>query len=235
MEAQSTALEVWANNLANASTPGFSAMLPVTGESALSALPGDVAAGSRQAVAAGTEVAAVTPLPETSVLSTGDPTDLAITDDGYFVLDAGGRQVLSRDGAFSVDAAGQLVDGSGALVLDSALRPIRVPAGAQVSVRAGAVWAGGTLVARLAVAHVPNPAALQNLGQGHLATNAISGPATVTAASPTEVMGGALNASGTSAVQAMVGLVEAQTAYELAAKVASQSQTLANLTAEIPT
>lgn len=49
-----------------------------------------------------------------SLASTGLPTDLAISGDGFFrVFDAAGNQFLTRDGAFRLDSQNQLVNQQG--------------------------------------------------------------------------------------------------------------------------
>ena len=59
---------------------------------------------------------------------TQQPTDLAITGDGYFVVQPKvGDPALSRRGDFRVDAGGQLIDGAGSKILDAGMNPIEIP------------------------------------------------------------------------------------------------------------
>ena len=45
-----------------------------------------------------------------SIVSTGNPLDLALEGEGYFVLSSGSQNVYTRAGAFAVDANSNLVD-----------------------------------------------------------------------------------------------------------------------------
>ena len=66
----------------------------------------------------GSRVAAVTTNFNQGALQlTGRVTDLAIQGNGFFVVERGGQQLLTRDGAFNWDSAGQLVTAGGARVL----------------------------------------------------------------------------------------------------------------------
>lgn len=56
-------------------------------------------------------------LADGSLDTTGRPLDLALQGPGFFVVDVDGREMLTRDGQFHIDANQQLVDVSGHPVL----------------------------------------------------------------------------------------------------------------------
>jgi len=81
--------------------------------------------------------------------STGKLTDFAIQGDGFFVVSDGTRNYYTRDGAFDIDVAGNLVnpvtglkvmgwraDASGAIDVEGPLVPLSIPFGTRISARA---------------------------------------------------------------------------------------------------
>jgi flagellar basal-body rod protein FlgG len=238
LEAQATALSIWANDVANASTPGYMAQLPAFTEALRTAQPaaaiGPLAGlGPTVGLGSGVLAQAVEEV-GTSLTPTGRPLDVAIRGPGYLVaLAAGGQRVLLRGASLRVNAQGELTDAQGALVLSRALRPIRLPPGIQPQVVDGVIQAPGVAIA-LAVAQVANPGGLVDVGQGHYVATAAAGPVTVAAPTPGQVVEGYQNASPVPLSQALTGLVDVQAGFELAAKVAAQAQTLASLTSAIP-
>lgn len=116
MLAQQTKLDVVANNLANMNTTAykaqrilFSDLLYTTIRSATS---GDSVVSGTNALQKGfgVNVASTDRNFSQGVLSsTGQTFDFAIEGDGFFVMDTGGTQSYTRDGAFSLDQNGILV------------------------------------------------------------------------------------------------------------------------------
>lgn len=123
IDANQTFLDEIANNIANADTIGYKA-----GTVQFSALLSEQVAGATApttgsggvnpvAVGSGVRVSSViTNSSEGTLESTGNPTDVAITGNGFLVVQYGGQQMFTRDGALTVDATGQLTTLNGALV-----------------------------------------------------------------------------------------------------------------------
>ena len=65
------------------------------------------------------------------MIETGNPVDLAIEGEGFFLIDAKAGVRLSRSGAFSLNEKGEIVTGQGDRVLDISQAPILVPGGSQ--------------------------------------------------------------------------------------------------------
>jgi flagellar hook protein FlgE len=103
-------LDVASNNLANASTTGFKSG---------SALFQDIyAAGSATAPGLGTaQQTTQQDFSEGNLQSTGNPLDLAIQGNGFFVVSKDGQNFYTRDGAFQLSPSGTLQTASGASVL----------------------------------------------------------------------------------------------------------------------
>lgn len=95
-----------------------------------------------------------------SLQSTGKLTDFAVQGDGFFVVSDGTRNYYTRDGAFDIDVAGNLVNpvtglnvmgwvanpSTGAVNLEGPLEPLAIPFGTRISARAtSAVTMAGNL------------------------------------------------------------------------------------------
>lgn len=121
--ADQTYLDEIANNVANVNTIGYKSGTvmfgdllaeQITGATAPTATSGGI---NPVAIGSGVRVVAVnTNLAEGTIQSTGNPTDVAITGNGYLVVKDNGQQLYTRDGALTVDAKGTLTTLSGAVV-----------------------------------------------------------------------------------------------------------------------
>lgn len=138
---------VLANNLANASTRGFKAEHP------FARLLEDARAVTDTVVdtTAGT------------VTQTGNPLDLALEGDGFFVTQTPGGERLVRTGSFQLDAERRLVDGRGNALLGEE-GPIVLRPGAVTVDATGMVEVNGRPVQRLRLERVDDPARLQHEG-----------------------------------------------------------------------
>ena len=112
-----TRMDVIGNNISNINTTGFKRnrvnfqdMLYQQLRGAAS--PTDAVGGvNPQEVGLGMTVASIDTIhTQGSLQTTGVPTDLAISGNGFFVLDDRGTQLFTRDGAFAVDRDGVLVN-----------------------------------------------------------------------------------------------------------------------------
>ncbi len=103
-------LDVIANNLSNANTPGFKAS-----DTYFQSMLSQNLAGGSQRVGQGASVASIpTIFDQGSFESTGNATDVAIDGNGFFILkDAEGNTFYTRAGGFYVNKDGYLVDVKG--------------------------------------------------------------------------------------------------------------------------
>lgn len=128
-------MQVVANNIANSATTGFRAegvifseyIQPVEKGKSLSMGHGNIRNTSFQ---------------QGGLSSTGGSFDLAIEGDGYFLVQTPAGERLTRAGAFSPNAEGELVTYDGYPVLDAGGAPVFVPPNASI-----AISADGTLSA----------------------------------------------------------------------------------------
>jgi len=149
------ALDVAANNLANAQTTGFKADRAVFSVKAVEGAAGqDPSAGLMAATASRVDTTATDFSAGTSI-PTDQPTDFAIEGEGFFHLrDDAGDEFLTRDGAFRLDGEGRLTTRDGLLVLGTDGGPIEVAgSGLEVGVD-GSVRVAGADAGTLAVKDV---------------------------------------------------------------------------------
>jgi flagellar basal-body rod protein FlgF len=162
------AMDVAANNIANASTTGFKAERVMLEEHTDNRArhadgPDRVAFVHDWAMGRNFEQGALTP--------TGRALDLALDGEGFFTLETDAGSRFTRDGNFTLGQDGMLSTASGARVLDDAGQPIMLdPAGGPINIGPdGAINQGGPEIARLGIARFENLAVLSKTGDNHYA------------------------------------------------------------------
>jgi flagellar basal-body rod protein FlgF len=200
--AQQSALDVAANNVANAATTGFRAER-VHFEEVLSRAHAKDAAFVAPASTATDETAGpITP--------TGNPLDLALQGDGFFAIDTPQGVRYTRAGDFRPDSRGRLVNGDGFAVRGTDGKPIAIPPdAADVQVAAdGAVVADGETVGTIAIQRFP-PGSLEREGAKRFAatTPPVAGEAP-------RVVSGAIEQGNFNVVRGVVELVRVSRLYE---------------------
>lgn len=187
-----------ANDLANASTPGYKAdrtAQEAFGEMMLT----NTATG--QAVGAQSTTVRVDRVetdwrPEPST-ETGEPLDFAISGEGFFAVQSGDGVRYTRNGQFSVSPQGQLVTAQGDPVLGRDNRPVTVGKGGAIDPR------------RLQVVALENP---RKAGDS-MVTGTPGGTA------DGRVRAGALEGSGADPARSMVDMIASMRAFEAGQRV----------------
>jgi len=140
LNADSTALNTIANDLANMNTTGFKSQT-VSFSDLFYQQMGTAGSGDPIQVGAGTKVATIeSDFSNGSPNSTGVDTDVAIQGNGFFVVDSGSSAFLTRAGNFSTDSNGNLMTANGLSVMgypavngvvntNAPLTPINIPEG----------------------------------------------------------------------------------------------------------
>jgi flagellar basal-body rod protein FlgF len=185
-----------ANELANASTPGYKADR-VAQRAFGDLLLSDSADGSTIGpLGSGAAIdKQETDLRQQALRDTGEPLDLAIQGDGWFGVRTSSGVRYTRNGAFKADAKGDLVDQLGNQVLGDGNQPVKVT--------------DGTVDAtKVAVFKLANPV---KQGDSYF-TGSAGGKDTG------EVRSGALEGSGVDPARAMVDLMASMRAMEATQK-----------------
>src|SRR6478735_3545657 len=108
LSGQGEALSIYGDNIANASTVGFKTSRPEFQDVIAKSLKGLL--GGNQ-IGRGVRLAAVNPVfSQGSIMQTESATDLAITGDGFFILNGVDGQSYTRNGAFHFDKDGKLIN-----------------------------------------------------------------------------------------------------------------------------
>jgi flagellar basal-body rod protein FlgG len=210
MAAQQQNLDVIADNLANADVTGFKGA-----QATFAALGGDASLGTAE-----TGVRHL--FGQGKLVRSGGPFDVAIDGPGFFSLERGGERAYTRAGAFSRSADGTLRNADG-----WTLQGVRIPAGATSATVASDGRVSGTVdgkaatFGRIRLADFPAPERLRSLGSALFAATPASGaPRGVAAGGDRQpkLVFGALEKSNVSIVEAMMGILAAQRAYEADAK-----------------
>jgi len=140
LNADSTALNTIANDLSNMNTTGFKAQTTNFADLFYQQI-GATGSGDPIQAGAGTQVANIeTDFSAGTSNSTGLSTDVALQGNGFFVVQNGNQQYLTRDGNFSLNSNGDLITSSGENVMgypatngvvntNGALSPINIPVG----------------------------------------------------------------------------------------------------------
>lgn len=196
-------MQVVANNIANASTTGFKTDRAVFAEFLVNAGP------DAPSISMGGLAGHAFELGQGELKFTGGKFDLAIQGDGFFVLETGQGQRLTRAGHFQLSPEGTLVDPTGASVLGSGGGDITIPEGStNVSISAdGAISVDGELVDRVGVMQ-PDGVLERD------SDTRFTAPGGLVEAEGAAIVQGALEQSNVSPVLEVSRMIEVQRAYE---------------------
>jgi len=211
IRARIESLDMLANNLANASAPGFKAdrefyNLYQSAEAA------DSPAGTTPPVLPVIE-RQWTDFGQGSLTPTGNSLDLALNGKGFFVAQSPSGTVYTRSGSLRISAQGSLETHDGYAVQGQDGKPIQLDSSKPVDISAdGTVRQDGQDVSRLAVVDMPDPQALSKRGSNYfwLDSSAIQ-PIPATQA---DVLQGQLEAANSQPAESAVRLVNIMRQFE---------------------
>ena len=249
MEAQQTQLDTISNNIANVATNGYKRSHAVfedlmyqnlrqagSNSSEQTALPTGLQVGLGTRAVATSRV-----FSQGNLTQTTNPLDMAVLGNGFFALQMpDGTTGYTRDGAFQVNAQGQLVSNNGYLVQPG----ITIPATATST----SVGADGTVsvtlpgqalpqtVGQLQISGFVNPAGLDPKGQNVFTETAASG-APASGAPGSNGLGslrqGFVESSNVNVVEELVAMITTQRAYELNSKAIQTADQMLSRLAQI--
>jgi flagellar basal-body rod protein FlgG len=247
MAAEEAELDSISNNLANVNTIGykkvradFQDLLYQTMRAPGTPISGATISPTGLELGTGTRIVATSHLHTQGTLQqTGNPLDLAIEGNGFFVVQqADGTQAYTRNGVFKTDAQGRICNSEG-LLLDP---PITVP----IDSTSLSIGADGTVsatmkgqtnpvqVGQIDIASFINPAGLASAGHNLFVATASSGDPQLGHPgldSRGTLLQGSTEQANVEVVDEMIGLIAAQRNYEINSKVVSAAdEMLRNVT-----
>jgi flagellar basal-body rod protein FlgF len=230
LRAKTQALEMVANNVANLNSTGYrshqatfhSLLMRGSGASnPLNRAVNDfgVLGGSRLDLTGG------------STEQTGNPLDLAIEGDAYFIVRTAQETLYTRNGNFHRSSTGQLLSAQGDPVLGEQ-GPILVPSGPVSVGPDGTISVDGAIAGRLRLVRFKAGTDMQAAGTSYYS----AGQATLLPPSDASVRQGMLEGSNASPVSAVVSLITVQRQAEMLQRALSTFHTDFNriATTELP-
>lgn len=218
MNIQLTKTNVLANNLANVDTAGFKQVLTQVTENRQAESQGPVrTSASRGIVDQILDLRSPIDMTQGPLRETGRPLDVALRGEGLFKVRRDGREYYTRNGSFVLDEERRLSTSDGAQVLGNG-GPIQVPDGELVIRGDGMLLVDGTETDRLAVVDFADSGRLRHVGASNFAAPDDM-PARTLAADEVEIAQGVLEGSNANPIDTMVGMIAAQRAFEMEAKV----------------
>ncbi len=202
-------LQTVANNVANISTAGYRRQGVVFSEYVKSASEQSPSLSFADANGRLTDPT------EGALSKTGGTFDFAIEGNGFFQLQTPNGIRLTRAGAFTPNAAGELVSSDGFRLLDTGGAPIMIPPDAAhvALARDGTLSANGAPIAKVGIVQPRNRRDL--IREGGVLFKSASGLEPVETPS---IFQGFLESSNVNPVTEMARLIEVQRSYELGQK-----------------
>jgi flagellar basal body rod protein FlgG len=219
-------LEGWqstvANNLSNASTPGF--------QKTLFSVAADASSVPEVSEVGEVDPTALT-LPagrssnsfaDGSIRVTGNPHDFAIKHGGFFAVAApSGETFYTKDGEFQINSAGVLVNKAGYTVeVEGGTLTVDLQQGPITVTRDGSVNQDGQSLGRISAYTFTEPDNLVRLSGSYFADRAGAGASQM---EDPVVLQGHLMGSATSAMAEMVSMIQISRAYEMSQKIIQES------------
>jgi flagellar basal body rod protein FlgG len=205
MRASERQLDAIATNLANIDSPAYKRQNTVTHAF-------EVGAGDRRQQTIATQC--VVDFSQGEIKRSGNPLDLALEGDGFFVVESPSGEAYTRDGSFNLDEQGVLRTAGGHPVAWEGARGHVDPIGEAVTIDgAGVVRQGATQIGSLRLVDFAKHDALTLDREGYYHAPRGSERATPTAT----VHQGAIEKSNSSSIDELVEMIRVQRNFESAA------------------
>jgi flagellar basal-body rod protein FlgF len=184
--AQQRALDVAADNMANANTPGYKEER-VQFSDWISRQNGTDTARLERSFAYVQDRATYRDQRDGTLTMTANPLDLAISGNGYFTVGTPGGPRLTRAGRFQLQPSGTIADNDGNRLLDTNGQPIQLsPADTQISVAAdGTISSENGQIGKIGIVQPADLNQMQAEGSRLFSANSLTTPV----ASPKIVQG----------------------------------------------
>ena len=198
-------MQVVANNIANSATNGYRQEGVMFSEYVRSVDDG-------ASVSMGQGNVGTTMFDQGTLTETGGTFDFAVEGDGFFLIETPGGERLTRAGAFSPNAEGDLVTMDGYRVLDAGGAPLFIPPDAQsISVSPdGTLSADGLLLGQVGLVVPTDPKEMVRESNVMFRSDAGYEPAETG-----RIMQGFVENSNVETITQLARMIEVQRAYEL--------------------
>lgn len=185
--AQQRAMDITANNIANANTPGYRTER-VQFSDWIDQQPNTASPPGGHSITYTQDRATYRESQQGSITHTGNPFDLALSGDGYFTVNTKAGPRLTRDGRFGPMPDGTLADSAGNAVLDTNGKPIQIAStDTRVTIAEdGTVSTENGQVGKIGVVQPTDPMKLRAEGATHFVSDVGTSPV----AAPGIVQGG---------------------------------------------
>jgi flagellar basal-body rod protein FlgF len=218
-------MDVIANNIANASTPGFKRETAKFEEYVTHVRPSETQKGP-QALSFVKDAGVVRDLGQGEMTSTGASLDFAINGKGFFAVQTPGGMRYTRDGHFSLNQDGQLVTSDGYAVQGDGGAITITPDDGNVSVGpdgtiSSILNGASNQIGKLQVTTFPNERALVKQGANLYSTTQAATPST-----DSTVAQRMLEGSNVKPVIEISHMVEVMRAYQMTATMANSQEQL---------
>ncbi|MCD6450623.1 MAG: flagellar basal-body rod protein FlgF [Thermotogaceae bacterium] len=154
---------------------------------------------------------------------TGNPYDIAINGEGFFVVDRNGATLYTRAGNFKRNAEGFLVTGRGDFVLSENGNKIKIPNDAYISEDGTIYDSSNEKIARIATVVFKNPNKLKKVGYNYFRETDESGKASF---AKLGLKVGYIEKSNVNALREMVNMIKALRHFEIAQRSITTSDEL---------
>jgi flagellar basal-body rod protein FlgF len=202
-------MDIVAHNIANMNTAGFKGQDMMFVEHLVKSRGGEKLLGTKLAYAR--DIATLTNFNEGPIEKTGNPLDLAITGDGFFVVQTDQGERYTRNGRLKLDEGGQLVNQNGQPVLSTGGQPfILAPEDTQITVsRDGTISTNNGDLGKLRLVRFDNPQLLKRAAGGLYSSEA----APIDVEQPT-ISQGMLEGSNIQPIFEMAKMIEIHRTYD---------------------
>jgi flagellar basal-body rod protein FlgF len=217
-------MDVIANNLANVSTPGFKRETAQFEEYVEQVPPAEGQTGT-QAVSFVKDAGILRDLSQGELTHTGAPLDAGINGNGYFVVQTPAGMRYTRDGHFSLDQNGQLVNSDGYPVQGDGGAITITPDDGNINIGpdgtiSSILNGNSNQIGKLQVVDFANDAALTKQGSNLYSTTQATTPATA------KVQQGMLESSNVQPVIEITHMIDVTRAYQMTATLSSSQEDL---------
>lgn len=201
-------MDVVANNIANANTPGFRS-------EQLMFVDHLKPAGRRDEIAFVQDIGVARDFSAGDLTSTGNPLDLAIQGKGWFVVETPQGEQYTRNGRFHLDRDGQLVSTEGYPVLgEGGQNIVMAPDDTNIRVMGDGTIRSESGVKNLQIVSFDNEQLLRKVANGMFRTDALPQPA-----EKAQVVQGMVEGSNVEPIMEVTRMIQTLRDYQAAQKI----------------